>query len=75
MASETAHDVPAPVAMMGLITGYWVSQAVGVIATLGVADHLRAGSSGQPASVNRRSAQNLMGDLRSNFSSSSNFWG
>jgi len=29
--------------MMGLITGYWVSQAVGVVAQLGVADHLVAG--------------------------------
>ena len=26
------HEVPPPVAMMGLITGYWVSQAVGVVA-------------------------------------------
>jgi hypothetical protein len=32
--------------MMGLITGYWVSQAVGVVAQLGVADHLGAGPRG-----------------------------
>jgi hypothetical protein len=29
--------------MMGLITGYWVSQAVGAVALLGVADHLGNG--------------------------------
>lgn len=33
-------EVPPPVTMMGLITGYWVSQAVGVVALLGVADEL-----------------------------------
>jgi SAM-dependent methyltransferase len=32
--------------MMGLVTGYWVSQAVGVIAQLGVADQLAAGPRG-----------------------------
>jgi O-methyltransferase len=40
------HDVPPPVAMMGLITGYWVSQAVGVVALLGVADQLGEGPRG-----------------------------
>ena len=34
------HEVPPAAAMMGLITGYWVSQAVGVVALLGVADQL-----------------------------------
>ena len=29
--------------MMGLITGYWVSQAIGVVARLGVPDQLAAG--------------------------------
>ena len=43
MAAGTQHDVPPPVAMMGLITGYWVSQAVGVVALLGVADQLGEG--------------------------------
>jgi SAM-dependent methyltransferase len=43
MPTATTHDVPPPAAMMGLITGYWVSQAVGVVAQLGVADHLAAG--------------------------------
>ena len=42
MAPNTS-EIPPPVAMMSLITGYWVSQAVGVVATLGVADQLRAG--------------------------------
>jgi hypothetical protein len=40
------HGVPPPVAMMGLITGYWVSQAVGVVALLGVADQLGEGPRG-----------------------------
>jgi SAM-dependent methyltransferase len=43
MAAGAEHDVPPPVAMMGLITGYWVSQAVGVVARLGVADQLADG--------------------------------
>jgi SAM-dependent methyltransferase len=43
MTAGTEHDVPPPAAMMGLITGYWVSQAVGVVALLGVADHLGEG--------------------------------
>jgi hypothetical protein len=43
MTAGTGHDVPPPAAMMGLITGYWTSQAVGVVAQLGVADHLAAG--------------------------------
>ncbi len=44
MDSGAQQEVPAPAAMMGLITGYWVSQAVGVVARLGVADELAAGS-------------------------------
>jgi SAM-dependent methyltransferase len=43
MAAAAEHDVPPPAAMMGLITGYWVSQAVGVVARLGVADQLTGG--------------------------------
>jgi hypothetical protein len=43
MVARTEHDVPPPVVMMGLITGYWVSQAVGVVALLGVADQLGEG--------------------------------
>jgi hypothetical protein len=39
----TEYEVPPPVAMMGLITGYWVSQAVGAVAKLGVADRLADG--------------------------------
>jgi hypothetical protein len=40
MDAGAEHEVPPPAAMMGLITGYWVSQAVGVVALLGVADQL-----------------------------------
>src|SRR5687768_16371425 len=43
MTAGAEHDIPPPAAMMGLITGYWVSQAVGVVAQLGVADHLADG--------------------------------
>jgi hypothetical protein len=43
MASAPGHQVPPPIAMMGMITGYWVSQAVGVVASLGVADRLADG--------------------------------
>jgi hypothetical protein len=43
MQSGGQQEVSAPAAMMGLITGYWVSQAVGVVALLGVADELAAG--------------------------------
>ena len=43
MATAAEHGVPPPAAMMGLITGYWVSQAVGVVAQLGVADQLGSG--------------------------------
>ena len=43
MAAGTEHEVPPPVAMMGLITGYWISQAVGAVARLGVADRLAHG--------------------------------
>ena len=40
MDAGVEHEVPPAAAMMGLITGYWVSQAVGVVALLGVADQL-----------------------------------
>ena len=40
MATGTEHALPPPAVMMGLISGYWVSQAVGVVAQLGVADQL-----------------------------------
>jgi SAM-dependent methyltransferase len=40
MDAGVEHGVPPAAAMMGLITGYWVSQAVGVVALLGVADEL-----------------------------------
>lgn len=40
MSTKNVGGVPPPVAMMGLITGYWISQAIGVVAELGVADRL-----------------------------------
>src|ERR1700693_4985380 len=43
MAAEVQGAVPPPAAMMRLITGYWLSQAVGVVAKLGVADYLSNG--------------------------------
>src|SRR5215831_10210957 len=43
VTTEDHGAVPPPVAMMGMITGYWLSQAVGVVAKLGVADHLGDG--------------------------------
>src|SRR6266568_1313168 len=46
MDAGAEHEVPPAAAMMGLITGYWVSQAVGVVALLGVADELVAGPRG-----------------------------
>jgi len=35
--------VPPSAAMMGLITGYWVSQAIGVVSHLAIADQLNQG--------------------------------
>src|SRR5262245_39967334 len=43
-AAESAWSSTA--AMFRLITGFWVSQAVGVAATLGIADQLQAGPRG-----------------------------
>jgi SAM-dependent methyltransferase len=43
---DPGAEVPPAAAMMGLITGYWVSQAVGVVALLGVADQLGEGPRG-----------------------------
>lgn len=46
--TTTGHQdgPPLPEVMLQLITGYWVSQAVGVVARLGVPDHLAAGPRG-----------------------------
>jgi O-methyltransferase/methyltransferase family protein len=43
-AQLTAHQLPPPAVMMQLVTGYWISQAVGVTARLGVADELANGA-------------------------------
>src|SRR5215212_559077 len=42
-ATSPAEGPPPAAAMMQLITGYWLSQAVGVVARLGVADALASG--------------------------------
>ena len=38
------HELPPPARMLQLITGYWISQAVGAAAKLGLADQLTEGS-------------------------------
>lgn len=38
------HDLPPNQRMMQMITGYWVTQIVGTIATLGMVDHVAAGA-------------------------------
>jgi hypothetical protein len=38
-----ADDVPAPAALLRMLTGYWVSKALNVAAELGIADLLRDG--------------------------------
>jgi hypothetical protein len=44
MAAHAHHDgTPLPEVMLQIITGYWVSQAVGVVARLGVPDQLAGG--------------------------------
>ncbi len=39
----SAIDLASPAALLRLVTGYWLSQAVHVAAQLGIADHLRDG--------------------------------
>lgn len=39
-----AHDLPPPQRMMQMITGYWVTQIVGAVATLGIVDRVAAGA-------------------------------
>ena len=52
---HNTSTLPPPVAMLQLITGYWVSRAVFVFAKLGIADRLAAGP---------RTAADLAGDVR-----------
>lgn len=40
---ENRTDVPPAVALIQMLTGYWISKALSVAAELGVADHLREG--------------------------------
>lgn len=39
-----SHELPPPARMLQLITGYWISQAVGAAAKLGLADQLANGA-------------------------------
>ena len=41
MTAGAEPEVPPPVAMMRMITGYWVTQAIGVVSRLGIPDQLR----------------------------------
>ena len=64
------HELPPPARMLQLITGYWISQAVGAAAMLGLADQLADGSrsaSDVAASVNAdtRSVHRIMRMLAS----------
>ena len=43
VVSAQSDARPLPEVMLQLVTGYWVSQAVGVVARLGVPDLLAAG--------------------------------
>ncbi len=40
---QEPNAIPPPVALLQLVTGYWVSQAIYVAAKLGLADLLRDG--------------------------------
>jgi hypothetical protein len=42
-AEHPASDVPPSVAMLRVISGFWISRAVYIAAKLGIADHLRGG--------------------------------
>ncbi len=43
-----SDTVPPPITMMGLVTGYWVSQMIHVVAKLGIADLLAGGPRSAP---------------------------
>jgi hypothetical protein len=40
---DDTTTVPAPVALLRMLTGYWISKSLSVAADLGLADHLRDG--------------------------------
>jgi hypothetical protein len=40
MTAGAEPEVPPPVAMLRTITGYWVTQAIGVVSRLGIPDQL-----------------------------------
>src|SRR5215813_12262405 len=45
-ATQVKHELPAPAAMLQMITGVWVSQTIYLAAKLGVADLLTEGARG-----------------------------
>lgn len=58
------HELPPPFAMMQMITGYWVSQIVGALARLDVADSIAAGHTSVPQIAERAKADpDAMGRL------------
>ena len=40
-------DVPPTVAMLQMISGFWIARAIYIAAKLGIADHLRRGDGGE----------------------------
>jgi len=60
--NTNTSTLPPPVAMLQLITGYWVSRAVFVFAKLGIADRLAAG---------RRTSRETSGSIRAACTASS----
>jgi hypothetical protein len=42
--AQTSNDMSLAVALRSLSTGFWVSQAIAVVADLGIADHLKHGA-------------------------------
>ena len=66
-SSQTrSADIPPPVALVQMLTGYWVSQALYVAAKLGIADLLKDGpkSSDELAKTTGVHAQSLYRLLR-----------
>lgn len=58
------HELPPPVRMLQLITGYWISQAVGTAAKLGLADQLADGPRSAEDVATRVRADSQMDALR-----------
>src|SRR5206468_9258191 len=63
---QEPNAIPPPVALLQLVTGYWLSQAIYVAAKLGLADLLRDGpkSCGELAQATATHARSLSRLLR-----------